>query len=40
MGKYNEELAKVTDILHEITRKGDECSLPKIIDPAVFIPGK
>lgn len=38
VGKYHEELAKITDILHEITRKGDMCSLPKKVDPAAFLP--
>ncbi|XP_035221110.1 carbonic anhydrase 13-like, partial [Stegodyphus dumicola] len=38
IGRHNDELGKITDILHEITQKGEECSLPKKVDPSAFIP--
>ncbi|PRD34444.1 UNVERIFIED_CONTAM: Ca13 [Trichonephila clavipes] len=39
VGKHNDELMKITNLLHDIVNKGEECSLPKEVDPAGFIPG-
>ncbi|GIY36957.1 hypothetical protein CEXT_99791 [Caerostris extrusa] len=38
IGKYNEELMKLTELLHGRAHKGEECLLPKELDPAAFIP--
>ncbi|GBN42985.1 Carbonic anhydrase 1 [Araneus ventricosus] len=38
VGKHNEELMKITDVLHDIANKGNECTLPRVVDPAAFIP--
>ncbi|GIY25365.1 hypothetical protein CEXT_153591 [Caerostris extrusa] len=29
---------KLADLLHDMAHKGEECSLPKELDPAAFIP--
>ncbi|KAF8781778.1 Carbonic anhydrase 1 like protein [Argiope bruennichi] len=38
VGKHNEELMKITDLLHDIANKGNECTLPRVVDPSAFIP--
>ncbi|KAG8193753.1 hypothetical protein JTE90_005050 [Oedothorax gibbosus] len=34
----HKELCKITELLHELPRKGDECALTKEVDPSQFIP--
>ncbi|XP_042910410.1 carbonic anhydrase 1 [Parasteatoda tepidariorum] len=38
VGRKNRELSKITDILHEIRNKGDECPITEAINPASFFP--